>query len=361
VYDEAAGTWSAWTTLSISTVSTSTVTTSYSWTWRHGRVNLTPYAGQRVRVGFYHEDNTELDWAGRNIHAESAGWYIDDVEVLKQRIPFLGGSEDFESGWGGWIADMGNWQVGTPTSGPGGAHGGTNCAGMILSGNYPYEPDSRLISPEILLPQVQGADEVVLRFWDCWWYESADAGYVQISEYDPITGTYAGWTTLDTVISANPVWRHARIDLTAYASKRVRICFYHVDNTETDRFGNNIHAESAGWYIDDVTITPSPIDSCGGAFAPTFRRGDVNSDGKIDLSDPIGLLAHLFAQGSMSCLEAADANDNNRVEIADAVSLLSYLFAQGARPAEPFGTCGYDPTPIDPPLGCEAFPSSACP
>ena len=44
---------------------------------------------------------------------------------------------NFESGWDGWGADYGVWEVGTPAAGPDSCHGGSKCAGTVLGGNYP--------------------------------------------------------------------------------------------------------------------------------------------------------------------------------------------------------------------------------
>jgi len=48
--------------------------------------------------------------------------------------PVFNNPEGFENGLGDWYAESGVWQVGVPTSGPGAAHTGTNCAATVLSG-----------------------------------------------------------------------------------------------------------------------------------------------------------------------------------------------------------------------------------
>jgi hypothetical protein len=40
--------------------------------------------------------------------------------------------EDWESGLDDWYVEFGSWEVGTPTSGPGNAHGGDNCVATGL-------------------------------------------------------------------------------------------------------------------------------------------------------------------------------------------------------------------------------------
>ncbi|MFQ5965289.1 MAG: RHS repeat-associated core domain-containing protein, partial [Candidatus Scalinduaceae bacterium] len=274
-YDSIAGTWSGWTTLK--------TINQHTPVWHKARVDLSAYAGKRIRIGFYHEDNTEMSF-GLNRHAESSGWYIDDVEIVKQIIPPFGGADDFESGWGGWYSDSGIWEIGTPTSGPGSAFRGENCAATILGGNYPYISDSRLISQEIDLPTIVAGEEVLLRYMEYFSYASSDKGEVQVSEYDSIAGTWSGWTTLKTINQHTPVWHKARVDLSAYAGKRIRIGFYHEDNTEMS-FGLNRHAESSGWYIDDVALShhvPTSM-SVGEDLSGTFLNNGERHYYKINV------------------------------------------------------------------------------
>ena len=81
-----------------------------------------------------------------------------------------------------------------------------------------------------------------------------------------------------------------------------------------------------------------------------FRRGDVNSDNKFNIGDPILILRYLFGRESIPCEDAADVNDDNRIQAADAISLLSFLFKNGSPPPEPFKVPNFDPTNDN--LGC---------
>jgi hypothetical protein len=162
--------------------------------------------------------------------------------------------EDFESGWGTWWADYGVWEIGVPTAGPTAPHGGANCAGTVLDGNYPGYTDSRLIGPAVTLPAVTGDDEIRLCFWHWFSYvcdgSQCDYGYVQVSFQDPGTGEWSAWENVSEKIQdTTPVWSRTCVDLTAYASQKVKIAFWHT----ADRRSNA--SESTGWYIDDVEIT----------------------------------------------------------------------------------------------------------
>jgi hypothetical protein len=85
----------------------------------------------------------------------------------------------------------------------------------------------------------------------------------------------------------------------------------------------------------------------------TFLRGDANDDGKVNISDPIAVLDHLFRGVPISCEDAGDFDDSGGINLTDAVVILTYLFESGEKPTPPapFPSPGPDPTPDS--LGCE--------
>lgn len=88
----------------------------------------------------------------------------------------------------------------------------------------------------------------------------------------------------------------------------------------------------------------------------TFSRGDGNDDGKVDVSDAVGVLSCLFrGRFCPGCLDAGDCNDDGRIDTSDAVCLLSCVFGTGICPAAPFPGCGVDTTGDD--LGCGRYES----
>lgn len=97
------------------------------------------------------------------------------------------------------------------------------------------------------------------------------------------------------------------------------------------------------------TITFQP----GGAG--DFIRGDTNSDGAVDVADPVFNLAYQFLSGPSTCLDAQDSNDDGTVDISDPVYNLSFLFVSGPAIPAP-NVCGADPTPDT--LECDM---SSCP
>src|SRR5262249_49573000 len=94
---------------------------------------------------------------------------------------------------------------------------------------------------------------------------------------------------------------------------------------------------------------------------PTFHRGDADGNGALDLTDPVFLLAHLFAGGpAPGCLEAADADNGGSLDVTDAIDLLLYLFLARpppAAPGPPPAACGADPDAPGSPgdIGCAAY------
>jgi hypothetical protein len=94
---------------------------------------------------------------------------------------------------------------------------------------------------------------------------------------------------------------------------------------------------------------------------PRFLRGDAGADGRLDLSDVLSILHHLFRREPLLCRRAADANDDGRLTILDALLVVTHLFGEAggglpeALPA-PFPDCGEDDTKDS--LSCEV--SSPC-
>ena len=85
-----------------------------------------------------------------------------------------------------------------------------------------------------------------------------------------------------------------------------------------------------------------------------FVRGDVDANGRREVTDSIQIFDFLFLGGARpGCLDAADANNDGEVDLSDTSWLLSFLFQGDAPPAQPFPQCGFD-TDLNS-LGCEKF------
>ncbi len=127
-----------------------------------------------------------------------------------------------------------------------------------------------------------------------------------------------------------------------------------------------------GVYTAVLTVT----DNCGStdtasvtitvdAAGITFRRGDTNADGRVDIGDAICMNSYLFSSVAThpckvcvpNCFDAGDANDDGQLDIADTIKILGHLFAQAGPLPDPFATCGIDPTREQPTeLTCVTFP-----
>lgn len=119
-----------------------------------------------------------------------------------------------------------------------------------------------------------------------------------------------------------------------------------------DRSALRIESVVAGTIV--VPLAGAGVQDVG------FRRGDANADGRIDMSDPITVLAHLFLGGARPpCLDAADSDDSGLLEITDALILLRFLFNGGLPPRSPHPGCGPDVAPDSFP-SC-TYPATVCP
>ena len=85
-----------------------------------------------------------------------------------------------------------------------------------------------------------------------------------------------------------------------------------------------------------------------------FRRGDVNFDGRRNISDAVAILRSIASGEVLSCPDAGDVDDDGRVVVTDAIFELDFLFNSGPVLAPPLTEPGLDPTP-------DALPPCAAP
>ncbi len=79
---------------------------------------------------------------------------------------------------------------------------------------------------------------------------------------------------------------------------------------------------------------------------PIFKRGDVDGNGVLEITDAINNLAYQFL-GTFSppCLDSCDFDDNGKIELTDPIGNLSHQFLGTVPPALPGNeVCGEDPT-----------------
>ncbi len=167
--------------------------------------------------------------------------------------------QDWESGWGSWWVDGGQWEVGVATFGPPDtAYSGVNCAATNLDGNY-TEPSTggssqvaRLISPMFVVP----SDNPRLRFYHWYDFNLSDYGRVQLrvngGAWVNVSGTY---------VYESHGWTRPFIDLSDYADSVVEIAFLlraH-NNDSYDPGGRDTPEVEDGWYLDDVVVESGPV------------------------------------------------------------------------------------------------------
>ena len=182
--------------------------------------------------------------------------------------PFTGLS-DFEAGAPGWMVDNGVWEIGVASAGPGACFSGDSCVGTVLGGDYPRGVNSRLISPEVTLPTLAAGEELLLRYRQWWSNQVNDDGHVQVQVYE--SGVWSEWTTLVTFTGYfRRGWHHARVELSAYAGKQVRLGFWHTDYNDSN--------QAAGWYIDDVQLVQQAVPQLSGVVGFESGLGDWYSD-----------------------------------------------------------------------------------
>ena len=96
--------------------------------------------------------------------------------------------------------------------------------------------------------------------------------------------------------------------------------------------------------------SPDSSQSCAtpaGGGGETFRRGDADGNGAIEITDVIAMLGYQFLGSplTLACFDAGDADDSGAIDINDPVYLINWLFLAGADiPAPGTQTCGPDPT-----------------
>jgi len=174
---------------------------------------------------------------------------------------YLDYEEDFEINDGDYISAGGQWEYGTPSTGPGSAHSGSYCWGTDLDANYGNDADATLDSPEIMIPN---GLTVTLSFWQYYDTESYyDGGNVKVS-----TDGGASWQLLGSYLDPYPedaassnnegipgepcfsgsgaAWEETTFDLTSFAGETVILRWH---------FGSDGSVSDPGWFIDDVTVS----------------------------------------------------------------------------------------------------------
>jgi hypothetical protein len=107
------------------------------------------------------------------------------------------------------------------------------------------------------------------------------------------------------------------------------------------RLTEPIEAGELGYGPPSHTLTPQHTST------GRFRRGDVNADGSINISDLVELAREIIEGGfpllAFPCPDAADVDDDGTLDLNDPAYLLRFLFL-GHQLPPPGDKCGFDPT-----------------
>jgi hypothetical protein len=106
--------------------------------------------------------------------------------------------------------------------------------------------------------------------------------------------------------------------------------------------------QAAGFLaFSGLLLAPSPTVLA----QADYKRGDVNSDKRVDIADAVFLLNFIFGGGATPrCRAAANANADSRLDISDAITILIALFVNPA-PLKPLtedeiAECNAPPPPV---------------
>ncbi|MFO1501925.1 MAG: hypothetical protein U1G07_26710 [Verrucomicrobiota bacterium] len=212
--------------------------------WTYAALDLSPYAGKTLQLGFSFS-STSINCGG----TIAPGWYLDELVIVTGET-VLANPMDFEASdfWSNWSSDGGTWEWGSPASGPGAAHQGTNCIATVLNDNYGENTASRLVSPRIVLPPA--GTNPRLRFWHWFDFNCGDGGMVQVrigtNDWETLNqGSYVG--------NGGGVWGQPSLSLSRYAGQTVQLGFYFYSSSVN--CGGTI---APGWYLDELRLLSDP-------------------------------------------------------------------------------------------------------
>ncbi|HAK94966.1 MAG TPA: hypothetical protein DCM87_08170, partial [Planctomycetes bacterium] len=138
---------------------------------------------------------------------------------------------------------------------------------------------------------------------------------------------------LAAAIESSPVSENGVIDISEYLRSLTPTC---VPPVEEESPSDDELPEATP---DGPVPPPTPP-----AWNCQFKRGDVDRDGDVDITDYYHLSYYLSDTYLPLNLDAADVNDDGAVGDADQMYLLQYLYASGPQPPPPFSYFALDPT-----------------
>lgn len=231
--------------------------TSTSYDWGNSSLDLTAYAGRRIRIAF------SINNPNRQI---TPGWNIDNISINIKPIISVSSSSayttGFENGWEGWSEVEGIWEVGSSSMVA--AKSGSSVIGTVLNGNTP-DRDARLTSPAIALPNISDTQEIRANFFHSFalWATKLD---IQVSVYGE-DKVWSDWQTLKQYINNSNSWSNEQIDLSAFAGSTIKLSFF------KQAYPGNGESKSPGYYLDNFKLEVAPVIDTSTSWSIDFNQG----------------------------------------------------------------------------------------
>lgn len=243
--------WSLLTSNAHFGVDNDTLDMSLSQGWTQGLLDLSPFAGQAVKIAFHFiSDGSGVD----------DGWYIDDIFLRTGVLTGLDNDFDDADAYKDWTIDNGTvWQIGAPvkaeSDSPDFARSAPACLGTPNYDQYRNDAYARFISPPFLVDS--GSPRMI--YWQFYELKSNDSGMVQVS-----TDKGQSWSLLDNIVTnaTQAIWLPDTCDLSSFAGDTIQVAFL---------FRSNVSGVGAGWFIDDISfqdITALSVRQVVGAPLP---------------------------------------------------------------------------------------------
>jgi len=123
----------------------------------------------------------------------------------------------------------------------------------------------------------------------------------------------------DNIRVTEPKGAEVRTFLTDYQSSLSESTYQDVNLRNSDDLNDPNAGDSKHWGYDRVTGTVVFEVSS----EPTLKRGDVNKDGKVDISDIVAVINTIA--GDPTYKETAKVNDDDKVDISDIVAIINII------------------------------------
>lgn len=185
----------------------------------------------------------------------------------------VGYEEDFAQDPPGWYSfgDEDSWEWGEPDSGPGSAASGDNVYATNLDGEYESNTNATLVMPPIDLPE----DDSYLQFEHWYDLEIYDSGNAYDFAHVFVSTDMEEWEQLERYEGSSGDWEVDQVELSDYSGERIYIGF----NLESD-----LSVNEDGWYIDNVTLSDTSIDTSASLMDGTDKTSAV-MDRHLDMTE----------------------------------------------------------------------------